>query len=337
MSLAPFAGRLPPLTSPQTFRVYLKNDRFLERLVLPQLDILLDHTTTFPPHVYATAPIRIHRVDDLAEADVELVWDAETKTLVVSPRESPALSFQSMSNFPPTFDENSLRQQYRGKGSPLPPFAEYIYNAARAFALLKHRNPRDGPRDMRSEVAIWVARLVQGSDALRRLPSCGMEVITDVDLFMQEKGCEVITQEVYSDGGHGIVAHNYNPNALYVALVKIPSITLKPEICYCTQIQGDGGEALLFQRNASGEVLGLLRFEVHAGQSFNVDIVLVVFSSEPIDDIDDMIAEKKVWDAMNVTFVCHSPDDSDTDTIGYGEEEQDITDALVRSARDLKL
>ncbi|KZV70367.1 hypothetical protein PENSPDRAFT_752566 [Peniophora sp. CONT] len=334
------SGKIPSTTSFQAFGVYFKKDKALERLVLPQLDILLDKPSTFPKHVYSTVPLRIHRVFDVAHADIELLYDVTTKTLTASPRGPVGERFEGLDRLPPTFHENSLRQVYGGSGRTLPPLAEYIYDAARAFALLKHKNVRDGPLDMRSEVAVWMSSLVRGPGLPPFLPTRGRDMIPSqsLDFYVREKGCDA-SQEVGVDEGYGILVGNNNPNALYVAVVKIPSSTLKPVMSFHTKVAGDGGEALLFERDIDGDVRGMLRFELHAGQSFNVDKVVLALSSEPIEAVEEMLAGEKVWDALVVTAVCQPADDDDRTVLDFQEdsEEQDIADALVRDTKTLKL
>ena len=223
---------LPDITSFKTLKVYLPGDRALEKLVLHQLDVLLDVPTTSPMLVCSTAPLRIHRVYEATVADIELVYDTETRTLAVSPRETPDVAFEGMGRFPLTFSESSLRPRCQpcGMGKTLPPFPEYIYNAARAFALLKHATERDGPYDMRSEVGFWIQPLVQGPGTPTFLPSGSKEMVPpeSLDVYMLDRGSDITTVDVHPDKGYGIVAYNCNPNGLYVAVVKIPSISLKP-------------------------------------------------------------------------------------------------------------
>ena len=97
---------------------------------------------------------------------------------------------------------------------------------------------------------------------------------------------------------------------------------------------------MLFERGVNGDVHGLLRFDLHAGQSFNVDVVLLVLSIEQINTIDELLLGEKVWDALNVTAVCREAGHCDDDSVTAGEgagQEQDITDALVQGAQKLKL
>lgn len=106
-----------------------------------------------------------------------------------------------------------------------------------------------------------------------------------------------------------------------------------------TKVSGDGGEALLFERDIDGDVRGMLRFDLHAGQSFNVEKVVLALSTEPIETVEEMLAGERVWDALIVTAICLPADDDDRTVLEFQDdsEEQDIADALVRDTKNLKL
>lgn len=222
------ASALPSKASFLTLNVYLAKNKDAEKLILPQLDIVLDRPTTLPMRIYSTSPARIHRVLDLDLADLELVYNTAMKTLTICPR-GPLRPLLDMARLPPSFDERALRQQYSGGKGPLPPLADYLYNASRAFALLKHRNERLGPRDMRSAVALWMSPIAHGPNVPAVLPTESREMvpIEALEELIEGQGFP-ISRYVNAVDGYGLTAFNSNLNALHIAVVKISSATLKP-------------------------------------------------------------------------------------------------------------
>lgn len=221
--------RIPSKTSYLTLKVFLGTTKGAEKLVLPQLDIVLDQPTTSPRHVYPTSPVRIHRTYDLAQADLELVYNTAVKTLTVCSRGRIGALFD-MARLPPSFDERSLCQRYSG-GRELPPLATYLFNAARSFALLKHRNERLGPRDMRSAVALWSSVIVRGPGNPAVVPTHSQvqEILAQEKFPALVKGMgRPIDFKVDAEDGYGCCVLNSNLNPLHVAVVKISSATLEP-------------------------------------------------------------------------------------------------------------
>lgn len=91
---------------------------------------------------------------------------------------------------------------------------------------------------------------------------------------------------------------------------------------------------MMFERNAQGEVPGLLRFTNYDGLPFNVDLVHMVFSTERIDSVEEMLEDVKAWDALYSRAICRSKSAYAREEC---EEEADITDALAQHTRNLKL
>ena len=225
---------LPSLNSYRTLKLYfVTSNKEAEKLVLSQLDILLDKPTASPKRIYSTSPLRIHRVSDKAHADLDLVYNTSIKTLTISPCGPKLGTILNMARLPPSFDEHALRQQYDSGQSKLPPLAEYIYNAARASALIKHHNEREGPRDMRSDVALWMSTITQGRVVPSALPSQPYDLIHDEDRHkLFESYGKSLVHIVNKDDGYGLMMLNSNMNGLHVAVVKISSATLNPGNCH---------------------------------------------------------------------------------------------------------
>lgn len=95
---------------------------------------------------------------------------------------------------------------------------------------------------------------------------------------------------------------------------------------------------MLFERDAQGDVRGLLRFANHNDLPFNTDLVRVVFSTERIDTVEEMLEDEKAWDALSVVATCRT--EKQLEVRNGAEdyiEEADITDALVQRTKNLKL
>lgn len=65
---------------------------------------------------------------------------------------------------------------------------------------------------------------------------------------------------------------------------------------------------LLFGPDDQQNIRGLLRFEACNGQGFNVDWLRLVFSTDPIASVEEMLAEEKAWDALTITTICKGGD-----------------------------
>ncbi|VDC02081.1 unnamed protein product [Peniophora sp. CBMAI 1063] len=300
--------QLPSTTSWRTLKVrFITDDKDVEKLVLSQLDVVLDKPTILPEHVYLTSPVRIHRVSDVMKADLDLVYNAQTKKLNVFPCGAYLGFALYMPRLPISFDHHALRQQYGGGASALPPLAAYIMDAARACAIIKHSNERSGPRDIRSDVTVWMSVVASGPENPEQLPvSPRRDMIPGgtVQEKHRSRG-QNIGWGVNPKDGYAVtvMSHAKLHGGLHVALVRIDSATLKPELILNARVEACG-EQLLSASDAQGNVQGILRFAYHDELPFNVDLVYVVLSTERIDTISEMLLEEKAWDALYIRVAC---------------------------------
>ena len=126
-----------------------------------------------------------------------------------------------------------------------------------------------------------------------------------------------------------------------ITTLLVPFSTVKltefAEFIFRTTVGSDQSQ-LLFERDMQGDVGGLLRFAHHDELPFNVDLFLIVFSTQRIDSIDEMLEDSvKAWDALSIKGICRQTEQPRRQANKQCPEEADITDALVERTQRMKL